>query len=114
MNSNIGEKMEELQNVEHNLQHMLSQRQTLELEINEIKNALSELESAKDECYKIVGNIMVKSAPESLKSELHEKSKIASLKLSSIEKQQSLLEKKSSELRGQINSSSSADNSKKK
>ena len=98
-------KIQELQIIEQNIQASLVQKQTLQLEHNEVKNALEELEKSGDEVYKVVGGIMIKSDKNSLKKDLEEKKKIIDLKLNSIEKQEKLVDQKAGELRKEINES---------
>lgn len=94
--------LQELQVLEHNLQSLLHQKQSFQVELNEITNALSELDSTKDDVFKIISGVMIKSKPEELKSDLKEKQNVLSLRIESIEKQQSLLEKKSKGLRDSL------------
>lgn len=75
----------------------------MQIELNEVSNALSELESTEsDEAYKILSGIMVKSSKDSLNKELTEKSSVLKSRADSIEKQIELLEKKSESLRKEI------------
>jgi len=55
------EKIQDLQLSEQALQNILLQKQAFQLELNETDAALHEVEKAKDEVYKIVGQIMLKS-----------------------------------------------------
>ena len=96
-------KVEELQVLESYLQNFLLQRQSINFEINEITNALDELKNAGEEVYKISSGIMFKSDKNKLKIELEEKRKILDIKISSIEKQEKLLEKNSTDLKEEIN-----------
>jgi len=98
-------KIEELQSLEHNLQNFLNQKQAIQVELNEIENALTELKSTKGEVYKILGGIMLKSDVETLKKELLDKQKIIRLRIESVEKQENILEKKTKNLRSEINQS---------
>ena len=64
------QKIQELQNYEQTLQGLLMQKQTFQIELNESENALSEITKSKDDVFKIVGNIMIKSNKESVEKEL--------------------------------------------
>ena len=103
------EKLQELQILEQNLSAFISQKQTSQIELNEVENALNEINNSPNELYKIVGNIMVKANPVDLKKELDEKKKILSLRVSSLEKQERIIEQKSSELRDELTSSAEKD-----
>ena len=98
-------KIEEIQSIEHSLQNFLAQKQAIQLELNEVNNALEELEKTSDEVYKIIGNIFIKSDKKSLVSEITEKKKLLSLRIDSIEKQESILESRYSTLKEEISKS---------
>ena len=99
----IQEKIQELQNIEQNLQVFLQQKQSMQVEENEISNALSELKNeSSDEVYKIISGIMIKSDKNSLISELKEKQAVINKRIEAIAKHDSLLQKRSDELRHEI------------
>jgi len=84
-------KIQELQLVEQSLQNLAMQKQAFQLELSEITNALSELKETKDEVYKIVGSIMVKSKKDALEKDLNSKKDILNLRIKNIEKQEETL-----------------------
>ena len=73
----------ELQEMEANIQSLLMQKQQIQLELNEIDNALAEIKNS-DEVYKIVSGVMIKSNFSRVKEELEEKKKFAKMRISSI------------------------------
>ena len=89
----------EMQELEHSLQNLLMQRQTLELELEETKTAIFELEKTEDEVFKIIGGVLIKSEKNELIKELSEKKRLSELKLSSVEKQEASLQTKAESLR---------------
>lgn len=97
------EKIEEIQNVERNLQAILMQKQTIQVEVNEASNAVEEVKKSKEEVYKVIGNIMLRSSPEEILKELEEKKKLLNLRLGAIEKQEKILETKAEKLKEEIN-----------
>lgn len=99
------EKLQELQLIEQHLQSFMAQKQSCQVESNEAENALHEIKKSGSEIYKIIGNIMLKSNPDEIKKELEEKKKLLNLRISSIEKQENLLEEKSDELKNELTSS---------
>jgi len=99
---NADKKIEELQHLESHLQNFLMQKQAVQIELNEIDNALREIKNSSDELYKMVSGVMIKSTKEKLNKELEEKKKIAEMKLASIEKEEKNLEKSSLTLRKEI------------
>jgi prefoldin beta subunit len=96
---NNSQKIQELQMIEHNLQHLLMQKQTTESELNEVNNAHSELGKSEEDPYKIISGVMLKVNKEGVLKELEEKKKMLELRINAIEKQQNLSEKKASEIR---------------
>jgi prefoldin beta subunit len=102
IDAETGRKIQELQVLEHNLQALLMQKQAMQSEANEILTALEEIKKTKDEIYKIVGGIMLKSEKQAIEKELGEKKKIIDLRMSSIEKQEKIFEEKSEKLRKEV------------
>mgnify|MGYP001607030834 CR=1 FL=1 len=84
--------------LESNLQQLAMQKQSLELEMNEITNALREVTKSKGDVYRVLANVMVKSDKQSMQKELEEKKKLIEMHISSVEKQESLVEAKANEL----------------
>src|SRR3989344_6142326 len=86
-------KIEELQILENNFQNFLIQKQSLQIEINEINNAVGELKNSDGEVYKVVSGVILKSDRTTLFKELEEKKKALDSKILSIQKQGDILEK---------------------
>ena len=104
----LSEKIQELQMLERNLQAFSMEKQTLQVEINEISNALSELSGSGEEVYKILGGLMVKSEKKALEKDLNGRKKILDLRIDAIEKQEKSAESKTDALRAEINDKISA------
>ncbi len=98
-------RIEELRTLESYLQNFLAQKQSFQIELNEIDNAISELKKHNDDVYKIISGIMIKSKREDIAKELGARKEIAEMKVKSIEKQEELIGNKASELRREINNS---------
>lgn len=75
------------QNVEQGLHAQAAQRATLQQQLSEVDNALGELENT-SEAYRIIGNIMVKTSPEKMKTELSEKKESINARLQSVQRQE--------------------------
>ena len=90
--------IQELQFIEQQLQAFLAQKQSIQIELNEVLNAIEELSKTEEEVYKIVSGIMIKSNKEILEKELQEKKKLSELRISSIERQEKLIEEKKARL----------------
>ena len=84
--------MEELQVLEQHLQSFLAQKQIIQVEMQEVSNALMELGKTRDDVYKILGAMMIKADKDYLSKELEEKKKLAQLRINSIEKQEKNIE----------------------
>ncbi len=75
------------QNLQQQLQSILMQKETFNLNKIEIERALEELEKAsEDTAYKITGAIMVKKPVEELKKELNNTKEVVDIKIKSLEK----------------------------
>ncbi len=72
------------------------------MELSETSSALNEIEKSKDDVFKIIGQLMIKTQKSKVKSELENKKKIIEMRLKTIEKQESSLSKKVEELRGEV------------
>ena len=95
-------KIIDLQTMEQNLQNLLMQKQAFQFESNETENAIDEVSKSKDEVFKIVGSIMIKTDNEKILKELKHKSEHLSIRFKSIEKQESELTKRIEELRDEV------------
>lgn len=95
-------KIQELQALEQNLQNLLLQRQTFQARLLENENALKELNEAKKETYKIIGNIMVLVDKKKIKSQLEQEKEIIELRIKNIEKQESNLKEKATKLQQEV------------
>src|SRR3989344_3125528 len=93
------EKIKELQICEQNYQTLLIQKQAFQMELNDTENALSEVSKSKDDVFKIIGNIMIKTDKEKTEKELERKKEILTLRLSSIEKQETELSSQIEEIK---------------
>lgn len=98
----VAKKMQELQALEQHLQQHALQKQTAQVELNEILNALSEVSKTRDEVYRILGGIMLRADVLALVSELNEKKRLFELRLQAIEKQEKLVEGKAHKLRDEL------------
>ena len=94
-------KLGQLQMLEQSMQNMMMQKQQFQLQQVEIESALKELEKV-DEAYKIIGNIMVLSKKEDLKSDLSSKKEVIELRIKSMEKQEDQLREKASKLQSEV------------
>ena len=95
-------KIQEMQILEQNIQNLLMQKQAFQMELSETKSALKEIENAKDDIFKIIGQLMIKADKNKVKEELSNKEKILGLRLSTIEKQEISLTEKLTSLREEV------------
>ena len=96
------QKIQELQGYEQNLQGMLMQKQAFQMELSETENALTEISASNDDVFKIVGNIMIKTSKEKTEQNLKKKQELLSLRLKSIESQETDITKQVEELRAEV------------
>ena len=92
----------EMQFLEQNLQNLLMQKQAFQIEMTETQSALNEINTAKDDVYKIIGSLMLKTEKAKLKDELTNKEKLLDLRLKTLEKQERNFTPKLEELREKI------------
>lgn len=86
----VQEQLVRLQQLQQTLQSVVTQKQQLELELNETDKALSELEKSTDETpvYKSVGSILVKSNKQTLLDELKERKELLTTRVTVLGKQE--------------------------
>ena len=101
MNPETQEKINQLQNMEQNINTLISQKQQFQSQNLEVDNALSQIEKT-DKIFRIIGNIMVASSKEDVKKELDEKKEIIELRLKTIDKQEEKMRVKAGELQNDV------------
>ena len=94
-------KINQLQLLEQSMQNLLMQKQQFQLQQVEIESALKELEKV-NEAYKIVGNIMILSEKDDLKTDLTSKKEIIELRIKNLEKQENQLRGKATKLQDEV------------
>ncbi len=98
----VQEKIQELQILEQGLQNIAMQKRTFQLELNETKTALKEVGKTKNDVFKIVGQIMLKTEKKDIEKELDEKKKLLELRLKSIEGQENQVSENAEKIRQEI------------
>ena len=101
MEKETEQKINQLQMFEQSLQSFLGQKQQFQMQLVEVESALGELEGT-DKAYKIVGNIMVESDKNELKSELASKKEMLELRIKTMEKQEEQVKDRASKLQAEI------------
>ena len=102
ISKDLGKKIQELQLIEQNLQNVLIQKQSSQIELTENSEALTELNKARGDVYKVVGQIMIRSKIDELKKELKDKKEVAELRIKNLEKQESSLKDMLVKLREEV------------
>jgi len=102
INEETQQKIQEVQMLEQNVQGLLMQKQAFQMELNETENALSEIKDTKDDVFKMIGQIMIKTNKEGLVKDLKQKKDLLSLRMKSIEGQEKQLANQLEELRKEI------------
>ena len=95
------QKIGQLQMFEQSLQSFLGQKQQFQIQLVEVESALSELENT-EKAYKIVGNIMVETDKNELKSDLKSKQEMLELRIETMEKQETQVRENASKLQSEI------------
>jgi prefoldin beta subunit len=102
INKDLQEKIQQLQVLEQNMQQILMQKQAFQFELNETESALLEVKKTKDDVFKIVGQVMLKANKDDVEKELAQRKDILSLRVKSIEKQESALKEDSEKIREEV------------
>ena len=102
MNKEAERKIQQLQLLEQNLQNIIMQKQSFQMQLMENENALGELEKTKKDAYKIVGTIMISANKDDLKKELKEQKEILDVRIRSLEKQEKTFQEKAEELQKEV------------
>jgi len=102
INEGLAKKIQELQMIEQTMQTLMIQKQTFQVELNETLSALEELNAAKDDVFKIVGQIMVKAKKESLEKELREKKSLLEMRVKNLDKQVDSMSTRLEKLREEV------------
>ena len=96
------EKFQELQMLEQNLQNILMQKQSFQMELSETQSALKEIENSGDEVFKIVGQLMIKTEKSKILEELSGREKILEMRLKKMEQQEAVFMEKLEKLREEV------------
>lgn len=103
--SHLNQKIQELQVFEHNLQQLLLEKQTIQVDLNEVSQALEEVKKSSGEIYKVLSGVMLLADKKAVQSDLEERKKVLELRVKSLEKQESLVGEKAQTLRSELNAS---------
>ncbi len=96
----------QLQQIQQQLQLVVSQKAQLESLIKEAKDALQELEKSDDEyAYRAVGNVLIKLKKEEIKSDLKEKVDTYEVRKNMLERQEAKLRERATELQSKLQAS---------
>ena len=89
----VQQRLLRLQQLQQTLQGVLTQKQQLELELNEVEQALSELEKLTDVAviYKSIGSLLVKSEKTKVTTELNERKELLNMRINVLGKQEERL-----------------------
>ena len=102
MDEQTQQKIQELQGMEQNLHGLVMQKQAFQMELTETENALKEVASSKDDVFKLVGNIMIKTDKKATEDDLTKKKDLLALRLKSIESEEKDLTDKAEALKTDV------------
>ncbi|MEM2123248.1 MAG: prefoldin subunit beta [Candidatus Bathyarchaeia archaeon] len=100
----VQEQLMRLQQMQHTLQAVSTQRQQLELELNEVERAIEELEKVEEQSpvYKTTGSILIKVDRSKLLDELKDKKEILNTRITVLSKQEERAKGKVKELQAKL------------
>ncbi len=91
------------QSYQQQLQMVLSQRESLNIQLIEVGKALEELaKPGNDEVYKITGPVLIKVKANDAKKDLQSKKELAMLRMKTMDKNEAGIKEKLEELRGKL------------
>tara|TARA_Y100000034_G_C6891059_1_gene409909 strand:+ start:1573 stop:1896 length:324 start_codon:yes stop_codon:yes gene_type:complete len=102
MNEETEKKIQQLQLLEQNLQNVIMQKQTFQMQLVESENALKELDKSKKDAYKIIGTLMVSSDKGTLTKELKEQKDVLDLRIKNLEKQEKNFKEKAEDIQKEV------------
>ena len=91
MDKQIQQKVEQLQIIEQNLQHILLQKQNMQVRLSEVDSAINALNNSKKQSFNIIGDVMIESSSEDLLKDLNSKKEVLEVKVKSYDKQEEKL-----------------------
>jgi prefoldin beta subunit len=97
----VQEKINKLSMMEQSLHSFLAQKQAFQAQLVELESALDELKRT-DKAYRIVGNVMVSADKASLSKELEQRKEVLDLRIKSLDKQESKMRERTSELQSEV------------
>ena len=95
-------KIQEMTILEQSLQNLLLQKQAFQMEISETKSAMEEIGKSKEDVFKIIGQLMIRTENKKIMEGLSNKEKILDLRIKSIEKQEGAITEKLDKLRKEV------------
>jgi len=100
----VQQRLLRLQQLQQTLQGVLTQKQQLELELTDVEQALSELETLSDDAviYKSVGALLVKSEKVKVTTELNERKELLNMRINVLGKQEERLRTQVKDLQGKL------------
>ena len=102
MDKNVQDQIAQLQLIEQNMQQFHMQKQTLQIQLVELENALAELGITKETPFKVIGNIMVSCDKDTLEKDLKTKKETCEVRLQNVEKQEAQLKEKMEGIHGTL------------
>jgi prefoldin beta subunit len=100
----VQERLLRLQQVQQNLQSLLSQKQQLELELTEVDQALEELQKLSEDAvvYKSIGTLLVKSDKAKMITELNERKELLNTRINVLGKHEERLRSQLKDLQDKL------------
>ncbi len=93
------ERISQLQQMEQGIQVLMLQKQQLQLQLNELDNALQELQKSSEQPYKMVGGLLLAAEKKTLVEELTSKKEIVTVRLNNLTEQEKILGSKAETLK---------------
>ena len=101
MSKEAEKQIAQLQMFEQNLQQISMQKQQFQSQLLEVESALKGVDGT-EQCYRIIGNLMVLSNKADIEKDLNSKKEVLDLRIKTVEKQENSLRQRAGDLRNGI------------
>ncbi len=102
MDEELQKRIQNLQSLEQDFQQLVSQKQNIQLELNESNTALEEVQKTDKDVFQVLGNVMVSADKDKLKKDLEETKQNLDSRLKTLEKQETSLRENIERIRNEV------------
>lgn len=105
MSEQVKDMLLQFQQFQQQFQNVLIQKENAKMMIMEMEKTSEELKDSKEDVYKVVGNVLIKSTPSKIKKQLSDEKETLDVRIKSLEKQETSLREKLTGLQSKLETS---------